>query len=95
MFACLVLINLIQFNVLHKINFELQHPLFMVIMAFATVITGGILRYKLVTIGGIIFGLIALLSSYVTLPYQLLLESFAWLIAFVIPGHYLYATRKS
>lgn len=95
MFVCFVLINLIQFNVLHKINFELQHPLFMVIMAFATVVTGGILRYKLVTIGGIIFGLIALISSYFTLPYQLLLESCAWLIAFVIPGHYLYAKRKS
>lgn len=95
MFVCFVLINLIQFNVLHKINFELQHPLFMVIMAFATVVTGGILRYKLVTIGGIIFGLIALISSYFTLSYQLLLESCAWLIAFVIPGHYLYAKRKS
>jgi hypothetical protein len=95
MFVCFVLINLIQFNVLHKINFELQHPLFMVIMAFATVVTGGILRYKLVIIGGIIFGLIALISSYFTLPYQLLLESCAWLIAFVVPGHYLYAKRKS
>jgi hypothetical protein len=95
MFACFVLINLIQFNVLHKINFELQHAIFMVIMAFATVVTGGILRYKLITIGGIIFGLIALISSYFTLPYQLLLESCAWLIAFVIPGHYLYAKRNS
>jgi hypothetical protein len=95
MLACFVLINLIQFNVLHKIIFELQHPLFMVIMAFATVVTGGMLRCKLVTIGGIFFGLIAFISSYFTLSYQLLLESCAWLIAFVIPGHYLYAKRKS
>jgi hypothetical protein len=29
-------------NVLHSINFELQHPLFMVLMAFAVTVTGGI-----------------------------------------------------
>jgi hypothetical protein len=95
MFICLVLINLIQSNVIHTINFELQHPIFMVFIAFATAVTGGILRYKLIVIGGIIFGLIALLSSYFSLPYQLILESIAWLIAFVIPGHILYAKRKS
>ncbi|MEL7601481.1 MAG: hypothetical protein AAGU18_15470 [Proteiniphilum sp.] len=94
MVGCFVLINLILYNVLHQVNFELQHPLFMVIMAFSIVVTGGILRYKLIIIGGILFGLIALISSYFTLSYQLLFESCAWFIAFVIPGHYLYATRK-
>jgi hypothetical protein len=95
MFVCMVLINLIQGNVVHKINFELQHPIFMVIIAFATVVTGGILRYKLVIIGGAAFGLLALLASYYTLPYQLLFEAMAWLVAFIIPGHYLYASRTS
>lgn len=94
MVGCFVLVNLILYNVLHQVNFELQHPLFMVIMAFSIVVTGGILRYKLIIIGGILFGLIALISSYFTLSYQLLFESCAWFIAFVIPGHYLYATRK-
>ena len=95
MFCCLVLINLIQGNVVHEINFELQHPIFMVVVAFATVATGGILRYRLLTIGGIFFGAMALLSSYMALPEQFLLESFAWLIAFIIPGHYMYAKRKN
>jgi len=94
MVGSFVLINLIQYNVLHQINFELQHPLFMVMMAFSIVVTGGILQYKALIIGGIIFGLIALISSCFKLSYQLLSESCAWLIAFVIPGHYLYATRK-
>ena len=95
MFVSLVLINLIQFRVLHKIDFALQHPIFMVVIAFATVTTGGILRYNLLIWGGVMFGLLALLSSYFTLPYQLLFESIAWLIAFIIPGHYLFAKRKS
>jgi hypothetical protein len=94
LFVCLVLINLVQFNVLHEINFELQHPIFMVMIAFAIVVTGGILRYKFIIGGGIIFGILALISSYLPLNHQLLLESLAWLVAFIIPGHFLYASRK-
>jgi hypothetical protein len=94
LFICLVLVNLVQFNVLHEINFELQHPIFMVMIAFATVVTGGILRYKMIISGGIVFGILALLSSYLPLQPQLLLEAIAWLIAFIVPGHILYAGRK-
>ena len=94
MVICMVLVNLIQYNVLHKIIFELQHPIFMVIVAFAIVTTGGILRYNLIIIGGIIFAVLALISSYLALPEQLLLEAIAWLLAFIIPGHLLYSKRK-
>lgn len=94
LFISLVLVNLILFNVMHEINFELQHPVFMVLMAFAVVVTGGILRYKLIIIGGIIFGILALAASYLELPEQLLVESAAWIIAFIVPGHFLYAKRE-
>jgi len=94
MFVSLVLINLIQFNVLHKINFELQHPVFMVVIAFAIVVSGGILRYPLLVTGGVIFGLMAYLCSYLSLQNQILLEAIAWLIAFIIPGHILFARRN-
>lgn len=94
LFFGMVLINLIQFNVLHKIIFELQHPIFMVLIAIAIVVTGGILRYKMIIAGGIIFGLLAFASSYLPLNQQLLLEAIAWVIAFIIPGHILYAKRN-
>ena len=94
MFFALVLVNVIQFRVLHEINFELQHPVFMVIIAFATVVTGGILRYQLIVFGGISFALLALVASRMPLEYQMLMESIAWLVAFIIPGHVLYSKRK-
>lgn len=94
LFVSMVLINLIQFNVLQQINFELQHPLFMVLMAFAVLVTGGILRHRLIIIGGVVFGILALIASYLGLQEQLLLESAAWLIAFIIPGHVMYAKRE-
>lgn len=90
----MILINLIQFNVMHKIIFELQHPIFMVLIAFAITVTGGILRYKLIMAGGIAFGILAYVSSCLPLHQQLLVESISWLIAFIIPGHILYSKRN-
>lgn len=94
LFVCMVLVNLIQFNVLHSINFELQHPIYMVLMAFAVTVTGGILRYRLIIIGGVIFGILAFTASYLKLQEQLLVESAAWIISFIVPGHILYANRE-
>jgi hypothetical protein len=93
-FLSTVLVNLIQMNVLHSINFELQHPLFMVLMAFAVTVTGGILRHRLIIIGGAVFGALALTASYLGLKEQLLLEAVAWVIAFIVPGHILFAKRN-
>jgi hypothetical protein len=93
--VCLSLVNMIIFNTIHEFNAALQHPIFMVFMAFAVVITGGILRYKLIIFGGAVFGLLAYICSYLSLENQMLIEAIAWLIAFIIPGHYLYAKRKS
>jgi hypothetical protein len=95
MFAGMVLINLIQANVLHKITFELQLPIFMILVANALVVTGGILRYNIIIAGGIVFGLLAWLASFFPLSQQLLIESIAWFIGFIIPGHILYAKRKN
>lgn len=94
LFLSTVLVNLIQMNVLHSINFELQHPLFMVLMAFAVTVTGGILRHRLIIIGGAVFGALALTASYLGLKEQLLLEAVAWVVAFIVPGHILFAKRK-
>ncbi len=93
-FLSTVLVNLIQMNVLHSINFQLQHPLFMVLMAFAVTVTGGILRHRLIIIGGVVFGALALTASYLGLKEQLLLEAVAWVIAFIVPGHILFAKRN-
>lgn len=94
LFASMVLINLIQNNVLQEVIFELQHPIFMVLMAFAVTITGGILRYRQLVWGGIVFGILAFVASYLKLEIQLLIESAGLLIAFIVPGHILFATRE-
>ncbi|GET34950.1 hypothetical protein PbJCM13498_38130 [Prolixibacter bellariivorans] len=94
LFVGLVLINLIQFNVLHQINFELQHPIFMVVIAFAIVISGGILHYPFLLVGGIIFAILAYVASWLPLTDQLLMEAIGWLVAFILPGHIRYYLHK-
>jgi len=91
---CLSLTNMIIFNVIHEFKVELQHPIFMVFIAFAIVVTGGILRYRLIITGGIVFAILAYISSYLNIERQMLAEAIAWLIAFVLPGHIMYANRK-
>jgi hypothetical protein len=91
--ACMVLVNLILNNIMHSINFELQHPIFMVLTAFAVVVSGSILRYRWMIAGGILFGLLAYVSSFLALNDQLLMEAIAWFAAFILPGHILFAKR--
>ena len=91
---CMVLINLIQMNVLHEVRFDLQHPIFMVVFAYAIIVSGVILRYRLMILTGILFGILAWVSSWFDLTNQLLFESIAWFVAFILPGHLLFA-RKS
>lgn len=94
LFVSLMLTNIILFNVLQEANFPLQHPLFMVLIAFAVVTTGIILRYRLIIIGGIIFAILAYICSHLALRDQMLLEAIAWFIALVIPGHLMYYKRN-
>ncbi|MCK9312022.1 MAG: hypothetical protein M0P26_07065 [Bacteroidales bacterium] len=90
-FLCMVMVHLIQQNSIHKVVFELQHCLFMLITAIAIVLTGRLIHNRPVLYGGIFFAVLAFAASYLVLKDQLLLEAIGWLCAFVIPGHILYS----
>ena len=94
LFGCMVLTNLILANVTHEVNFTLQHPLFMVLTAFAILVTGVILRYKLIILGGIVFGILAYIASFLILKDQMLLDGIGWFLALAIPGHLMYFKRE-
>jgi hypothetical protein len=87
--ASMVIVNLIIFKVTGGVNFSLQHPIFMTFMAFAIIITGQVINQRLVILGGVVFAGLALVSSYMDLSHQLLLESVGWIVAFVLPGHWI------
>jgi len=90
--VAVVVIHIIQAKA--SDGFYIQHSVIYLMIAFAHTITGGILRYRLLIIYGLIIGI----GSYFTfvLSYNSHCEvgAFAFLVAFIIPGHVLYYRYK-
>lgn len=61
-------------------------PFIIVITGLPTFVSGGIMRFKPLMIGGIIFWIIGLASFFVLEEYRSLVFSFAILCGYVIPG---------
>ncbi len=89
--VCLVVIHIIQ-NTLHE--FHLQQPLIILMIAFAQIISGGILRYRLMIVLGVIIGIFSYFSSLLSINLQFVIGAFVFLVAFIIPGHILYFQYK-
>ena len=66
----------------------------MLLVAFAIFVTGLILRYWLVMAGAVLFGVFVLISTYISYEWQLVLSALGWTVAFIIPGHVIYARRN-
>jgi|GEM_PF-861568 len=79
---------------LQEVNFTLLHPLQMVLIGFALFVTGGIYRYKLLSVSGVVMWLAALLCSRLDLADQYLVRTIANFICFVVPGIIMYLQSK-
>ena len=69
------------------------YPFFILFYGLGTFVSGRILRFTPLVVGGIFNWLLALVSVYVSFDYQLLVASAAILTSYIIPGHLL-ANRK-
>lgn len=81
-------------GLLMEVDFSLIHPLQMVLIGFALFVTGGIYRYKLLSISGLVMWLAAVLASRSELADQYLIRAIANFICFVIPGILMYMQSK-
>ncbi|QIA07929.1 hypothetical protein [Draconibacterium halophilum] len=81
-------------SLLQEVTFALIHPLQMVLLGFALFVTGGIYRYKLLSISGVIMWIAAVLCARVELADQYLIRAIANFICFVIPGVLMYLQSK-
>lgn len=77
-----------------EVNFELLHPLQMVLIGFALFVTGGIYRYYILSLSGIIMWIAAYLCVGYELNTQFLIRGIADFICFVIPGVLMYMEIK-
>lgn len=81
-------------SLLQEVDFALLHPLQMVLIGFALFVTGGIYRYKLLSVSGGVMWLAAILCARVELADQFLIRAIANLVCFVIPGILMYMKSK-
>ncbi len=80
------LVVIITKGILSEVNFTLLQPIQMVLIGFALFITGGIYRYYILTLGGIIMWGAAVWASNYDLNIQFLIRAIAEVICFIVPG---------
>ncbi len=69
-------------------------PFFILFYGLGTFISGKLLEFKPLVIGGIINWILAIIAVFVTYDYQLLLGAGAILISYIIPGYLINSDKK-
>ncbi|MCU0403204.1 MAG: hypothetical protein MUE99_01560 [Chitinophagaceae bacterium] len=68
-------------------NWETMYPLILMLYGVPTIISGTVLRFKPLIIGGVICWGLSIVASFIPLLYNLLLVSLAVIAAWIIPGY--------
>ncbi len=87
-----VLITVLAFSGI--IGYTASYPVVVLLYGLGTFVSGGILRFKPLIIGGIICWICGIVAILVTFENQLLIMSAAIFFGYIIPGHLLYMQRN-
>lgn len=86
-----VLLIIIVMAIFHKISWMVVYPLIISLYGMGTFISGGILKFKPLIIGGVACWVISIVAFFVANEYVLLLTALSIVIAYLIPGYMLKA----
>lgn len=90
-FICMML--MIFISIQYK-KYEMINPLLLVLYGVPTLLSGFIMKFKPLMIGGICCWLLAFISPFILYEYQLLLIAAAVIAAWIIPGYLLQIRYK-
>jgi hypothetical protein len=80
--------------VLSKIGWETSvYPFFIILYALGTFVSGCILKFKPLIIGGILAWVLAIVAVFLEYDYQMLAAAVAILVSYIIPAYLLPAKR--
>ncbi|MES2004609.1 MAG: hypothetical protein V4450_08810 [Bacteroidota bacterium] len=88
-FFALVIINVISGQ-----SWQTAFTYYILLYAIGTLVSGSLLRFRPLMIGGVINFVLAVISIKLSYDYQLLIGAVAILISYIIPGHMLRAKYK-
>lgn len=72
-----------------KIGWQYCFPFYILIYGIGTFVSGSLIKFKPLIIGGIINLLLAIITVYLPYDIQMLMTALAILISYIIPGHLL------
>jgi len=75
------------------ITFEIMNPLIVILFSMCTFVSGGIMRFRPLIIGGLAGWILGAAEFFIDRDSQLLLTSLAIIVAYLIPG-YMLKNRK-
>lgn len=87
-----VLITVLTFS--GQIGFTGSYPVVILMYGLGTFVSGGILRFKPLIIGGIICWICGIVAMFSAFELQLLIMAGAIFCGYIVPGHLLYAQRN-
>lgn len=87
-------ITLVAINMISGQAWQTAFTYYILLYAIGTFVTGSLLRFKPLIIGGLINFVLAAVSVRFSFDYQLLIGALAILISYIIPGHLLRAKYK-
>jgi Flp pilus assembly protein TadB len=75
--------------ILSKIGWNYAFPVYILFYATGTFISGGLLQFKPLQMGGIVCWILAVAATFVSYQNQILLSALAILVSYLIPGYLL------
>jgi len=87
-----VLLTVLTFS--GQIGFAGSYPVVILLYGLGTFVSGGILRFKPLIIGGIICWISGIVAMFSPFDMQLLIMAGAIFCGYIVPGHLLYAQRN-
>jgi len=86
-----VIMILITMAIIHKLSWTITNPLIISLYGLGTFVSGGVLKFRPLIIGGIACWIISIIAFFVSRDYILLLTALSVIIAYLIPGYMLKA----
>lgn len=82
---------LVVLGMAFKIGIDVTYPILILIYGIGTFVSGGLLSFRPLIIGGVICFVLSVVSFFAAFQYQLLFIATAMLVSYIIPGHLLKA----
>jgi hypothetical protein len=82
------------FFIFSKIGWENCYSFYIILYGIGTYVSGSLIKFKPLIIGGIICFPLAAFTAYLSFDYQIIMLAVAILISYIIPGHLLRLKHK-